>query len=150
MAAFPQIFFRATMRGGCGRSCIVSMLLCGVAAPSIRPSRIATRIMEMPVSSQLLQLHAPASRGQARLRRRAKAVGAALARHRRVVVIEEMLPNGGLAGRVKQLAWEEKAACRIDTFTLKDEFMHLYGSHEELLASHGLSAEAILAVLGRP
>jgi transketolase len=74
----------------------------------------------------------------------------ALARHRRVAVIEEMLPNGGLAGRVKQIAWDAKAGCRIDAFTLKDEFMHIYGSHEELLASNGLSVEAILAELARP
>ncbi|HZT52076.1 MAG TPA: transketolase C-terminal domain-containing protein [Stellaceae bacterium] len=73
----------------------------------------------------------------------------ALARHRRVAVVEEMLPHGGLAGRVKEIAWETQARCRIDAFTLGDEFMHLYGSHEELLASAGLSAEAIAARLGR-
>lgn len=71
----------------------------------------------------------------------------AFAHHKRIAVIEEMLPNGGLAGRVKQLAWDEKAPCRIDTFTLKDEFIHCYGSYDQLLAAHGLTAEGILSQL---
>jgi len=72
----------------------------------------------------------------------------ALATHGRVVVIEETLPGTGLAARVKQLAWDEKASCRIDAFTLKDEFVHCYGSHDEVLNAHGLSAGSILAALG--
>lgn len=72
----------------------------------------------------------------------------ALATHGRVVVIEETLPGAGLAARVKQLAWDEKASCRIDAFTLKDEFLHCYGSHDEVLNAHGLSAGSILAALG--
>ncbi len=67
--------------------------------------------------------------------------------HTQVAVIEEMMPNGGLAGNVKQLAWDEKAKCRIDVFTLKDEFLHCYGSYDQVLAAHGLSAEQILAGL---
>jgi transketolase len=74
-------------------------------------------------------------------------IRAALASHRHVAVIEEMLPNGGLAGRVKQLAWDERATCRLDVFTLKDEFIHCYGSHDDVLAAHGLSVDAIAAVL---
>ena len=62
----------------------------------------------------------------------------ALARHRHVIVIEEMLPNGGLSGHVKELAWDSKATCRLDVFTLKDD---------EVLAAHGLSPTAILARL---
>lgn len=72
----------------------------------------------------------------------------ALAAHARVIVIEETLPGAGLAARVKQLAWDEKASCRIDAFTLKDEFLHCYGSHDEVLNAHGLSAGSILAALG--
>ncbi|MBF0269669.1 MAG: transketolase [Alphaproteobacteria bacterium] len=66
-----------------------------------------------------------------------------LANCRRVVVIEEMVPHGGLADRVKVLAWERKATCRIDTFTLDDAFHHRYGTHAELLAVHGLELERI-------
>ena len=72
----------------------------------------------------------------------------ALATHARVVVIEETLPGAGLTAQVKQLAWDEKANCRIDAFTLKDEFLHCYGSHDEVLNAHGLSADSILAALG--
>ena len=68
-----------------------------------------------------------------------------LANHRQVAVIEETMPNGGLAGRIKQIAWDDRARCRIDTFTLKDEFVHCYGSYEQVLEAHGLSADAILA-----
>jgi transketolase len=50
--------------------------------------------------------------------------------------------------QVKQLAWDAAAACRIDAFTLQDEFIHCYGSHDELLAEHGLSVAKISARLG--
>src|SRR5208282_1883153 len=33
-----------------------------------------------------------------------------------VVVIEECAPNGSLAMRVKELAWDVGAPCRVDTF----------------------------------
>jgi transketolase len=66
----------------------------------------------------------------------------------RVVVIEECAPNGSLAARVKELAWEVQATCRLDAFTLQDAFIHCYGSHEDLLAAHGLATKAICAKLG--
>ena len=50
-----------------------------------------------------------------------------------------------VAGQVKQIGWDSGARCRIDAFTLKDEFIHCYGSHDQLLAAHGLSADAIHA-----
>jgi transketolase len=68
-----------------------------------------------------------------------------LARFPHVIVIEECAPNGGLAMRVKELAWEVQAQCRIDAFTLQDEFIHCYGSHDDLLAAHGLSTNQIIA-----
>jgi len=104
---------------------------------------VATRLEAQGKSASVVSVHTLKPLDVAGL-------GEALARHKHVAVIEEMLPNGGLAGRVKQVAWEGKAACRIDTFTLKDEFPHTYGSHEELLASNGISADAILAKLTRP
>ena len=60
-----------------------------------------------------------------------------------VVVIEECAPNGSLSMRVKELAWNEQARCRLDTFTLQDAFIHCYGSHDDLLAEHGLSTAGI-------
>jgi transketolase len=72
----------------------------------------------------------------------------ALHTHKHVIVIEEHAPQGGLAPQTKQIAWDSKAQCRLDTFTLKDEFIHNYGSYEDLLASHGISLQKILAKVG--
>lgn len=75
-------------------------------------------------------------------------IAAALQQHRHVVVIEEHAPQGGLAPQVKQIAWDVRASCRLDTFTLQDAFIHNYGSTNDLLAAHGLSPERILAAIG--
>jgi transketolase len=70
-----------------------------------------------------------------------------LAKYSRVVVLEEMVPHGGLAAQVKALAWESGAKCRIETVTLKHEFVHVYGSHGDLLVAHGVSAQSLLQAL---
>lgn len=75
-------------------------------------------------------------------------ITAALQQHRHVVVIEEHAPQGGLASQVKQIAWDVRASCRLDTFTLQDAFIHNYGSTNDLLAAHGVSPERILAAIG--
>lgn len=67
-----------------------------------------------------------------------------LAAHKQVAVIEEHVPHGGLGSRVKEIAWESRAKCRLETFSLKDEFIHCYGSHDELLDAHGLGVEHVL------
>jgi transketolase len=71
----------------------------------------------------------------------------ALQKHRDVIVIEETGPTGSLGSRVKALAWDARAKCRIAAFGLKDQFIHCYGSHDDLLAAHGLSADRILSCL---
>ena len=70
-------------------------------------------------------------------------IAAALAHHKHAVVIEECVPRGGLAGLVKEIACDENVNCRIDAFTLCDEFIHCYGSHADLLAAHGLDLQTI-------
>ena len=60
-----------------------------------------------------------------------------------VAVVEEHSERGGLAAEVKKLAWEQQAKCRLHTFSLKDEFIHEFGSHRDLLKAHGLTPEAI-------
>jgi len=65
-----------------------------------------------------------------------------------VVVIEECAPNGSLAMRVKELAWEADANCRLDTFTLQDAFIHCYGSHDDILDAHGLGVSELTAGVG--
>ncbi|HEV2263940.1 MAG TPA: transketolase C-terminal domain-containing protein [Stellaceae bacterium] len=75
-------------------------------------------------------------------------IGEILRKFPHVVVIEECAPNGSLAMRVRDLAWEIQATCRLDVFTLQDAFIHCYGSHDDLLAKHGLSTPAICQRLG--
>jgi transketolase len=75
-------------------------------------------------------------------------IARALHAHKHVIVIEEHAPQGGLAPQTKQVAWDTGAKCRLDTFTLKDEFIHNYGSHDDLLADHGISMKAIMEKVG--
>jgi transketolase len=72
-------------------------------------------------------------------------VAEVLASHREIVVVEEMSPQGSLGMKVKALAYERGASSRIHCFSLRDEFVHVYGSHEEVLAAHGLTADNIMA-----
>ncbi len=65
----------------------------------------------------------------------------------RVVVIEEHVPHGGLSSRVKEVAWEYNADCNLKCFTLKDEFIHFYGSYDELMEKHGLGVDDIVSTL---
>ena len=70
-----------------------------------------------------------------------------LSRYERVVVIEEMVPHGGLGDAVKAIAWESGARCKLECLSLKHEFVHVYGTHEQLLAAHGLSRTALEQLL---
>ena len=71
----------------------------------------------------------------------------ALKNHKQVIVIEETAPLGGLGAQTKQLAWDSKATCRLDTFSLKDAFVDNNGTWEDLLEAHGLSTPKILAAV---
>jgi len=70
-------------------------------------------------------------------------IAEALKRHKKVVVIEEHAPQGGLAPQTKQIAWDIQATCQLHTFTLQDAFIHNYGSHDDLLAAHGIATDRI-------
>jgi transketolase len=70
-----------------------------------------------------------------------------LAQHSRVIVMEEHVPHGGLGSRVKEIAWEIGARCKLACFSLQDRFIHCYGSHGDLLKAHGLTAERVLSTL---
>jgi len=67
-----------------------------------------------------------------------------LGKYRQVIVLEEMVAQGGLGESVKAIAWESGAKCRLDCMSLKDEFVHVYGKHEDVLAAHGLTLERLL------
>jgi len=75
-------------------------------------------------------------------------IEAALRSHKRVVVLEEMAPFGGLGPQVKKIAWDIGAKCRVETFALQDQFIHNYGSHPDLLAAHGLDGKSLAGHLG--
>jgi transketolase len=71
-----------------------------------------------------------------------------LGRFSRIVVLEEMVPQGGLGDAVKGIAWDSGSPCSIRCLSLKHEFIHCYGSHGDLLAAHGLDVGAIVRALG--
>lgn len=77
-----------------------------------------------------------------------ESIAGCLRRFPEIVIVEEHTEQAGLAARVKQIAWESGAKCRLHTFSLKDQFIHTYGTHAELLGAHGVSARAICTALG--
>jgi transketolase len=72
---------------------------------------------------------------------------AVLARFPSVMTLEEHVQRGGLGAQVKQLAWDSSARCKLHTFALKDEFIHLYGSQDQLRRAHGLSVDQLYAAM---
>jgi len=70
-------------------------------------------------------------------------LSAILEKYDEIIIIEEVSPEGYLAAKVKQLAWEKKSSAKIHAFSLKDEFIHVYGKPHELLEAHGLSLNQI-------
>ena len=76
-------------------------------------------------------------------------IAAAMKSHRRVLVIEEHSERGGLAAQVREVGWDTRATCALQTFSLRDEFIHVFGSHAQLLAAHGLEKDAILEAVRR-
>ncbi len=66
-----------------------------------------------------------------------------LKRHSNVTVLEESAPRS-LGLEVEALAYRVGYRGKLKTFALQDEFIHCYGSHDDILAAHGLSLENIL------
>ena len=67
-----------------------------------------------------------------------------LASYERVVVLEEATSQGSLSVKIKELAWEMKAETIIRSIGLQDCFIKCYGSQEDLLAAHGITAQVLL------
>lgn len=63
--------------------------------------------------------------------------------HKRVICLEEHVPHGGLSSRLKEIAFDASLNTPLQCHTLKDEFIHFYGNHAELLHEHGLSLSKI-------
>ena len=72
-----------------------------------------------------------------------------LSSHKKIIVMEEHVPHGGLISRVKEIALDAKISPNIYSFSLKDKFIHFYGNHSELLAKHGLSIKNIINSLSK-
>ena len=68
--------------------------------------------------------------------------------HEEVSVIEECVPRA-LGVEVEALAHRVGYSGRVNTFSLRDEFIHCYGTHGDILAAHGLSIEAIVTKLSK-
>jgi transketolase len=65
--------------------------------------------------------------------------------YKNIIVMEEHVPNGGLSDKILSLAYKNKSKSKIRTFTLKDEFIHFYGTYSELLNKHGISSNKIVS-----
>jgi len=134
-AADPFVFgkLRYLRRGG--EVCVLGY------GPSLKlAGEVADALEERGHSTSLVSVHTlkPLDR---------EGVVAALRAHRLVVVIEEHSPFGGLGPQVKEIAWDERATCQLRTFSLKDEFIHFYGGHADLLRQHGLDPGRIVEEL---
>ena len=67
--------------------------------------------------------------------------------HKRIAVIEEHVPHGGLGSRVKEIMVDYNCLKKINCFSLKDKFIHFYGSYEQLLDLHGISEKKVFEKL---
>jgi len=67
-----------------------------------------------------------------------------LRRYQLVIVIEENSVVGSLGEHLKARAYENKLKVSIEHYSLKDEFIHCYGSHEEIMRKHGLDLDIII------
>lgn len=68
-----------------------------------------------------------------------EAVRLLLATFQKIIVIEEMIQEMGLGTRIKAFAQERGYQTEIRSFGLKKQFMHVYGTHDDVLQAHGLT-----------
>lgn len=61
--------------------------------------------------------------------------------HDVVIVLEEHVYHGGLGMMIEAIAQKYKITKEIMLFNLRDEFIHCYGEHKDILQAHGLSVE---------
>jgi transketolase len=67
-----------------------------------------------------------------------------LKNYKKIIVIEEHVPHGGLSSRIKELAFDNKILNSLECFTLKDKFIKSYGTYDDLLNKHGLNVDEII------
>lgn len=61
-----------------------------------------------------------------------------------IVIIEEHIYHGSLSEKIKNLAFDNSINSKIISFNLKDEFIHSYGSYDDILNKHGISNKKII------
>lgn len=61
-----------------------------------------------------------------------------------VIVLEEHVERGGLGAQVRAQAQQSGAATKITAFHLPDEFLHTYGSKDDLLHTVGITQESLV------
>lgn len=59
-------------------------------------------------------------------------------KYKNIITLEDHSIIGGLASILKSEAFTKKYNGNIFSYSLKDKFIHNYGSHEDLLKSHGI------------
>lgn len=64
-------------------------------------------------------------------------------KYKTIIALEDHSNIGGLGNIVSSYAGEKKYKGQLKSFSLKDKFFHFYGSQEELLSLHGISAKKI-------
>lgn len=67
-----------------------------------------------------------------------------LATHDHVVVLEEHVERGGLGVQVRARAQQTGSTMRITAFHLPDEFLHTYGSKDDLIGPVGITHDALV------
>jgi len=61
-----------------------------------------------------------------------------------VILLEEHVYQGGLGSRAIRVARHAMPAAELHLIHLKDEFIHVYGAKEDVLAAHGIDKRRIL------
>jgi transketolase len=67
-----------------------------------------------------------------------------LTNYANVIVVEEHVYQGGLGSHVVRLARRTGPSTKFQLIHLKDEFIHVYGTREDVLAAHGIDKQRIL------
>jgi transketolase len=67
--------------------------------------------------------------------------------YKKILIIEDHSIIGGLNEIVKNYAYDVGYKGKVIPFSLKDEFIHSYGTHDDLLEKHGISLSKILKKL---
>jgi transketolase len=66
-----------------------------------------------------------------------------LSEYSRVVILEEHVFAGGLSSHAVRVAQANKIHIDLRLIHLRDEFIHLYGQKEDILAAHGITPERL-------